>query len=589
MANLALGKRPLEKMLYFTEVVEQFKAPWGSWGVPIPYRDGYVMPLGWEDELTARGVHYEVIDYEVIDFEEEGSPFGTEQPTNETSKGPLVLVSNGVFSRIVDARVPPALGVEGLAEDMALLLSNITTEKGNMVGVFGEWGRGKSYLINQILKQKAIDQNFIIVEYHAWKYQDTPASWAYLYEEIVKKFFGTPDPSKFKAKANELCKVFLLNVSIHGRYPLVFLFLAIVGFFGMLLLERPAQLVRDVLWWLTLGGSATVFGAVAATYLRYKKTASDLFSKYLSRPRFNDFMGAQAEIQKELSALLKHWIPISDEQDKMEVPDYKRILLVIEDIDRCSEDKIIQLVDSLRVMLDDAIISKRVVVLAAVDERILERAINLKYHGILSKDPRLLVEKEEKQKLHEISTRIIHEYMDKLFIAGIKLNSLGPDYRLKYYDKLTEGVVVSGKAPLQSSSVPLESEPKANIHSESEESVPSITHVPITKDSVDEEKEVEVYGLTYEEDDILRQCVRGFHGSTPRQIRIFYYRYLLGRTLLKRRGVNKMKDLSMFATLLVQGKNPVNLIAEGTTSDKEEIQDIPIPEVRECLEMVLTY
>ncbi len=499
-------------------------------------------------------------------------------------------ISRGEYQMHFDANVPPAMGVLALAEDIAVLLSNITSEKGNMVGIFGEWGRGKSYLISQITQQQIVRDSFIAIEYHAWKYQDTPASWAYLYEEFAKKYLETNTKSKFQQKCVEVCRTTCLNVSIHGWYPLVFMFLGILIFFGGLLLERPTELVLEVLWWLTLGASSTVIAASIATYVRFKKTATDLFSKYLKRPRFNEFMGAQAEIQKELSSLLKHWMKLTSEQEEEKgIPSYKRILLVIEDIDRCSEDKIIRLVDSLRVMLDDPIISKRVVVLAAIDERILKSAISLKYHDILSKDfeQHNMSSGDWKFDLYKNSTRTIREYMDKLFMAGVKLGSLGQEYRLDYFDNLLKNTRVSGVdastlSGIENTEEVIESNNQSGLD-DSQSGVEKNVESDVAR------KAEESYDITFQEKVFLEECIGGFHGATPRQIRIFYYRYLLGRTLLKRKNVFEINHLAMFATLLVQSNEEIVKHKEHSASLDDAIEGVVKEEIWECLEMVRTY
>ncbi len=511
----------------------------------------------------------------------------------------IVPRSQGTSPAMRDVNVPPALGVEGIAEDMAALLSNnITSEKGNMVGIFGEWGRGKSYLIREIKKQDSIKAKFLVIEYHAWKYQDTPASWAYLYEEFAKEYFEKESDSRFYKKCFELYQAFRLNISVYGYYPIVLTVLGTVVFSVGSYLLKGLEPLLEVLYWITLGGSATVLAIVFAAYSRYKKTASDLFGRYFKRSKFNELMGAQAEIQKELSNLLEHWFPLPSTQKENEVPDYRRVLLVIEDIDRCSEDKIIEIVDSLRIMMDDPVISKRVVVLAAIDERILKRAINAKYHSTLKQDPCLLAEGQDKREstLKALSEGIVHEYMDKLFISGVKLGSLVEENRLNYFEKLVESATVLeaprteeedstsksgayGEIVFREGEYGNRDDDAASDESENGESIES------------EETE---YELRSEEVRILTQCVSNFHKATPRKIRIFYYRYLLGRTLMRRRGLSSIEDLETFADHLVQ---------ESTTSNSTTIELAPVdpetadhlrddminPVIRECLQMVVAY
>lgn len=60
------------KMLFLTNTFETFQSAWGSWAVPQPHNDGYILPLGWERELTLRGIEFTEI--EIV------------EPTNETNE-----------------------------------------------------------------------------------------------------------------------------------------------------------------------------------------------------------------------------------------------------------------------------------------------------------------------------------------------------------------------------------------------------------------------------------------------------------------------------------------------------------------------
>jgi hypothetical protein len=560
--------------------------------------NGFVLKLTVFNEIL-QDLQNQLKAYKLI-FQERNNPGspGTDKENIET-KTTIPIESVGSTNILfVDSHIPPALGVIGLASDIASLLSNhITTEKGNMVGVFGEWGRGKSYLIREILKQESIQEKFIPVEYHAWKYQDTPASWAYLYQEIAQKYFEKEHKHKFVKRIHELCLTVRLNISKSGWYPMVIFFLSIVIFFGTL---YAWPTLNEVLYWLTLGASATVIGVGLSTYIRFKKNAVDLFSKYLKRTEYDILMGSQAEIQKELADLLAHWIPIKNSDKSTEVPEHQRILLVIEDIDRCSEDRIIELVDSLRVMLDDEVISKRIIVLAAVDERILKRAISTKYYDSLKKDHELRNSFAEEKKstdegkkftnssdnLTVISQNIVHEYMDKLFIASIKLGALADDERLDYFNKLIANHTIKPTDRSVSDENPVQGEAEQNSMRAN-----GPTKNPFDSQSSSNENPTDDVSFDYtaEEVKFLQECIAGFKDATPRKIRIFTYRYILGRTLLRREGINSYSELSDFANALLQEttKNPTQ---EFTPSGEgKAIEDLVSGEVRRCIEMVKTY
>jgi hypothetical protein len=60
------------KMLFISKAFEPFQSPWQSWAIPTQHGNGFIIPLGWERELTKRGIEFEEI--EIV------------EPTNETNE-----------------------------------------------------------------------------------------------------------------------------------------------------------------------------------------------------------------------------------------------------------------------------------------------------------------------------------------------------------------------------------------------------------------------------------------------------------------------------------------------------------------------
>jgi len=56
-------------MLFTEDDFTVFKSSWRVWCSKIPYNNGWIIPLGWETELTARGISFTVI--EIIPEEDE--------------------------------------------------------------------------------------------------------------------------------------------------------------------------------------------------------------------------------------------------------------------------------------------------------------------------------------------------------------------------------------------------------------------------------------------------------------------------------------------------------------------------------------
>lgn len=101
------------------------------------------------------------------------------------------------YQKIKDENVEPCFDIDKLAEGFVRQIDTASDWNSSnvcMIGIFAPWGRGKSYFFKK-LKEKIEERNrkknsslinYDVVEFNAWKYQDTPAIWAYLFETIYQ-------------------------------------------------------------------------------------------------------------------------------------------------------------------------------------------------------------------------------------------------------------------------------------------------------------------------------------------------------------------------------------------------------------------
>lgn len=348
-----------------------------------------------------------------------------------------------VFTRMLNIRTRPdeaLLGVPAQAGIFAEMLYRAEVGSGEQFfGLFGRWGRGKSFFWEETQKylRSKYPDSFEYVELHAWKYQDTPAVWAYLYELLVESYYD-------KRSEHPGWNIWKLYRGTYWRnlpkwmgYQVRKLRLnwqrgvtqrELIGFAGSVLAGVTTYFIGDSIHLSTessglLGSfvwiSSFVFG-VRELRKKYGTDARNLIRTATQNASFAQQLGFQHEVQNELNCLLKVWLPESKQQQQR-----KRVLLFIDDIDRCTESKIIQIVDAVRVMLHDPYIRDRVLVVAAIDERILLRAIGNKYSGV--SDP---------EKRYQLS----REYMDKLFIAGLRLGPLADHEKDEIFDGFTRKI-----------------------------------------------------------------------------------------------------------------------------------------------------
>jgi hypothetical protein len=381
------------------------------------------------------------------------------------------------------------LDIEKLAPIFYNLISNSDKNGEHFFGLFGRWGRGKTFFWKYILQNNLSREKYIPIEFHAWKYQDTPGVWAYLYNTLNDAYMGEkPKWWQFGKLMTWLGKLIKLNdqrgklLTVVGS--LLAIGVAIVGYFYNQHV-RGEDAVSKVL---RVGIPVSVFTLALYVAKTFKTDARKIITSMTSNINFNSHLGFQHEIQQELKYLLKAWIP---EKQKFK----KRIFLFIDDIDRCSDDKIIQIVDYIRVLLHCQDIQDRVTVLAAIDERVLLHAIQEKYSHF--------VENKENDATYK---ELCREYMDKLFLAGLKLGPLTEFEKRQIVEGFTD-------ADTSNDVVWPEYEPENPV-----------------------QPKIQTKQFHYEkwEQEFIKDILARNSDSTPRSIRVYTYRYLLGKQLVEK-------------------------------------------------------
>lgn len=457
--------------------------------------------------------------------------------SNERNQTHFRFGSN--YAGIIDNQVPACFDIERISSVFADHIKSLNEESGQMIGIFGRWGRGKTYFVKKLCEHLGIDFKnetgngpFHFIRFQAWKYQDTPAIWAYLYEEISKKYLGK----------NEFVKVWRcikLNIR-RERWGILKdlittgLLWGLIVFVLNLFKTSGTGFIGDLINLFKNNGIEIISGGTIITllvqfYHKEGHDAREILKEYAKEISFFKYLGIQAEIEKELVNLLKTWIKIN--KNTKEATE-KRLLLFVDDIDRCSEEKIMQLIDALRVMLEHPDIIKRVIVLVAIDEEKLKMAIRSKYQQMTS---------EENSPIN--MKRLENEYLDKLFISGMKLQTLNAVQRDEYISSLVNETwqnkpfnnepkikEISGTTRGKSDITRGKEDIQTNL------TPPSPSTVPGKPTGKPKTKEFHVFELAElsakEEINLLQEELKLFKNElTPRQIRVFYYRFLLAKNL----------------------------------------------------------
>ncbi|QEH05221.1 hypothetical protein SMN_0433 [Sulfurospirillum multivorans] len=292
-----------------------------------------------------------------------------------------------------------------------------------------------------------------------------------------------------------------------------------------------------------------------------------MYKKYFFKNHFSDYLGLQSEIENELIILLKTWIPNAN--------DDKKIVLFVDDIDRCKIEQVIDIVDGLRVILDNPEIHNRLIIITAIDEGILKQALEHKYNDI---------KKEESIKI----SFMYKEYLEKIFIIGLKLNTLSDSEAEEILltilpDNLTEEVSKNNNdlytrennESINQSNNELQ---KDNLGNTNENITEVISDEATMETNELENHDAEVGEINIHEKKYLLDAIKRLDNITPRKIRIFYYKYLIMKILfdirIKEKNLildwNKDKNEKITIDLLIHLANDKK-VSDFRCSIKKEI------------------
>jgi hypothetical protein len=313
-----------------------------------------------------------------------------------------MYIAKNIIKPIKDQNMHPCFGVKKIATCLLSQIDNISQSENDelcMVGILGQWGRGKTYLWNQVkscIKNRQCNKNtdkeqniyYDVVEFNAWKYQNTPALWAYLYKIVcasAPKCVYIKYILRLWRTWESLCVLFVLLVICCQFFACVF-FPAVTSVLSLLqfidIWHQGKELIPTGIW----------------------------------NRQYDKYLGIQNELEKKLEKLLSVWI-------KNPGTNKRRVVLYVDDIDRCDEEKMVCILDALRTILENPTIRKRLIVICNLDQNRVISALQCKYN-----------------KQIDLHRNVITEQLDKLFIFSVGLPKLDVSQQQRFLQCLYDNV-----------------------------------------------------------------------------------------------------------------------------------------------------
>ncbi|MBE9472627.1 MAG: hypothetical protein IMY75_11030 [Chloroflexi bacterium] len=274
------------------------------------------------------------------------------------------------------------LGRRPYANALALMVLHKQTVPPLSVGIHGPWGKGKSSFMAQIREElvkegKAGVIPIVTVDFNAWRYDDATQVWAGLLNkvsaEVEKKlgYWRTLRINTWHAVRTRTAELFWA-----AALPL-FILLTAAGLGWWLLGGNGREVLEGMLAGQTptseLGKAILpVLGAAGSLLLLIKRLAqatqpvSARIANFAKLPSYSKELGFQHAVIEDLkflqTALRKHCSGA-------------RVVVFIDDLDRCSEERIMEILQAIILVLAPA----EFFVFLGIDTGMIYRAINEHY------------------------------------------------------------------------------------------------------------------------------------------------------------------------------------------------------------------
>ena len=261
------------------------------------------------------------------------------------------------------------LNFSDYAQAFAEIIASEDTEPPLTIGVYGSWGIGKSSLLAMIAGEfedpEAGPTPVHVVEFNAWEYNSSAKIWPALVRRVMEEMERRAQWTKW-ARLWDTVKRNLAREWRRRRAPLAIATLAVlaVALVAAIEMDLSPELIIAVLAALGISGAAKVISDVATNPV----------SKWVATLVEPDEYGEELPYMREIRADLRFLA-----EQMRHNGEQPRILVMIDDLDRCEPEKAVEVLQAVNQLLDfDAF-----VVCLGIDARVITAAVEAHYDQLL--------------------------------------------------------------------------------------------------------------------------------------------------------------------------------------------------------------
>lgn len=343
---------------------------------------------------------------------------------NDAKQSPLHALSGLTKARAETLAERDFLGRQNITEALRQLIAEREGTQHFALGLFGSWGSGKSSLIRHLAEQlEEKHPEILMAEFNAWKNEKASNLGAMLAQSVVEclttdlglwqKFrlamkLVDARNAWFRKGANKCFQT--ISPWLFMLFPPLLLIMVVV----LLVWALPLPGGDWVKW---LAGCVSVVAVAyqsASVFLRnnlgewFKHINVHKVLSHFRLPSYSEHRGLAAEIHQTLEYLCALQLGQTGRE--------KTLLLVVDDLDRCSVNTVKEVLDAVRLVAD----IPRVITLVAIDERMAFAAVEKHYDqfGHAGQTP----------------SHVAREYLGKILQASITLPVVDDEYVQRFVE-----------------------------------------------------------------------------------------------------------------------------------------------------------
>lgn len=294
------------------------------------------------------------------------------------------------------------------------------------IGVYGEWGSGKSSFLQMVWEALKRDYDIHPILFDAWKYDQDDNLWAALIQTILNQ---APLYGNWYQRISVRFRIWKNSISLHQGlweivrkiFPLIFKILFIAIILYVLIGLDNKTIAAFLSQWLpnnsviTASVQASALKVIAALSAAVAATSGPFslislfqgnlgidFSKFKEKRSYQEHIAFLDKFNQEFENIISL------------LGQGKPLVVIIDDLDRCPPDKITQVIEATKIFLN----AKGCVFLFGLDRDVVERAVASKYKDIIGMDSGNSNELPHKEPV------FYHEYIDKFIQLPIVLPGL---------------------------------------------------------------------------------------------------------------------------------------------------------------------